>query len=144
MGILVEPFLRQRDLYQLQHLNGALFGFRLVQIRVQHQRFHDLFSHGKYRVQGSHGLLEDHGDLSAADLAHLILAFLQQIFSLIQDLAAHDFSRRRLYQLHDGKRSDTFSAAGLSHDAQRLSFFHRKGNIIYRFDHTLIGVKISL
>lgn len=43
-----------------------------IDLVVQQDHFCNLISYPCHRVQGSHGILEDHGDLSAADPAHLL------------------------------------------------------------------------
>ena len=45
-----------------------------------------LLADGEHRVEGGHGLLEDHGDAVAPDAAHLLLRAVQQVFPLEADL----------------------------------------------------------
>ena len=47
-------------------------------------------------------------------------------------------------KLHDGPGRHGFSAAGFSDDPQSFSFLHRERNAVYGFNHTVIGIKISL
>ena len=101
VGILVESLFRHGDADQFQHFNRMLLGLMLVHARMNFQGLHDLLSNGKNRVERGHGLLEDHGDFAAANLSHFIFALFQQVLPFKEDLAAYDFSRRRLNQLHD-------------------------------------------
>src|SRR3546814_3932835 len=50
----------------------------------------DLLAERHRRVQRSHRLLVDHGDLVAAELAQLLGAELRHIAALVEDLAADD------------------------------------------------------
>ena len=71
-------------------------------------------------VQRGHGILEDHGDLIAADLVELVLGDLQKILTVVDDLAV----------LHDGVTgqntqncfgSDRLTRTGFAYDSQGLA-----------------------
>jgi hypothetical protein len=66
------------------------------------------------------GLLVDHGDLGAAELAQLILGHRHHVAALKQDLAAHD-GAVLAHVLHDGERHRRLAAAALADDAVRLA-----------------------
>ena len=142
MRILVEATLCERDLHELQHLDRALLRFLLRHILVQKQGLDELLSDGEHRIQGGHRLLENHRDLLAADLTHLVLGHLYDILSLKEDLAALDLTRL-LDQSHDGERGHTLSTAGLTYDTQRFSLLHIEGNIIDRLYEAGLGMKVG-
>ena len=142
MRILIEATLCERDLHELQHLDRALLRFLLRHILVQKQCLDELLSDGEHRIQRGHRLLENHRDLLAADLTHLILGHLYDIFSIEEDLATLDLTRL-LDQSHDGKRGHTLSTAGLTYDTQCLSLLHIEGNIIDRLYKAGLGMKVG-
>ena len=51
-------------------------------IHIYHERLGDLTADGEDRVQARHRLLEDHGDLVAADLVHFVHGQLGQILTV--------------------------------------------------------------
>lgn len=53
----------------------------------------------EHRVQGGHGVLEDHGHIIAAHALQLFLTHLKNIFPLHQNLAAFDHTRRIGHQI---------------------------------------------
>ena len=59
----------------------------------------DLILYGHNRVKGGHGILEDHGNLFASDVAQLFLAHGQDILSVQLDAAVYNHSRRSRNQL---------------------------------------------
>jgi hypothetical protein len=80
--VLVHALVRDGDAHQLQHLDGPGAPLLLVEPLVQPQRLHDLVAHGEHGVQRGHRLLEDHGDVVAADLPHPLLRRERQVFHL--------------------------------------------------------------
>ena len=56
--------------------------------------FGDLVADGEHRVQRSHRLLEDHGNLPAPDPTHAIMGRLDQILPVQQNPAAGNAGRR--------------------------------------------------
>ena len=142
MRVLVEATLCERDLHELQHLDRTLLCFLFRHVFMKKKCLDELLSDGKHRIQGGHRLLENHRDLLAADLTHLILGHLYDIFSLEEDLAALDLPRL-LDQSHDRERSHALSTAGLTYDTQRFSFLYIEGNIIDRFYEAGLGMKVG-
>src|SRR5512132_3981321 len=74
-------------------------------LAMQPERLGNLFTDGEDRVERGHWILEDHGDVVAANLAHLGVRQLQQIPAIENDPPTNDFPRRR-DQPHDRKRRD--------------------------------------
>ena len=96
---------------------------------------HDLVLDPVNRVEGGHGLLEDHGDLVAPDGLHLLFGHLGQVLAVEQDLAVAD-PAGLFDKTHDGEGGDALSGAGLSHYSQDLAFFDLKAYAVDRLDKT--------
>src|SRR5690606_19534793 len=92
------------------------------------QHFCDLEADCKYRIQGSHRLLEDHGDIFAPDVVHLFLVISDDVGTFEKDLSSAHLSDALWQQMHDGKRHDAFAAAGLSDDADDLFAVNLEGD----------------
>ena len=58
---------------------GAFAGLFRVHADVDAERLGDLQSDGQDRIERGHRLLEDHRDVAAADLAHLLVGEVEQI-----------------------------------------------------------------
>ena len=56
--------------------------------------FDDLLADGEDGIEGGHRLLEDHGDVAAADRLHLFFGELEEVAALEEDLATEDFAGR--------------------------------------------------
>src|SRR3972149_6787840 len=69
-------------------------------------------------VQGRHRLLEDHGDLVAADVPDLVLVHLDELFALEVDGAGDDLAGRHRYQAEDGEGGDGVAATAFAHEAE--------------------------
>ena len=92
------------------------------------------------RREGGHGLLENHGDLSATHGPYFTRALAQlrqvkaaAIGAVQQHAAAHD-AARLIDNLQNRARRDTFAAATLAHHAQGFAALHVKGNAVNRLD----------
>ena len=79
VGIL--PVAFPGNSYQFQHLRCFDGRIRLGALFMNSDTLGNLTSHGHNRIQGGHGVLEDHGNLLAADGAHLLLIQLQQVLA---------------------------------------------------------------
>ena len=111
-----------------------------------------------HHAERSHRLLEDHGDLTAADGAHLWAARVQggqvndlahleyALFTLYlavkEDLPFHD-APRPPHNLQDGKRSHAFATPAFPHQPQRGASLDGEINAIDGFDHALVQRKMS-
>ena len=71
-------------------------------LKVGTQIAEAVLAHGVDRVERGHRLLEDDGDLLAADLVHALGRQRHQVAAAPQDLAGDDLPRRRCDQLQDG------------------------------------------
>ena len=140
VGILVDPGLRRGDPHVgegLDHLPAHLL--RLHLRVVKGEALPDLPAHGEDRIQGRHGLLEDHGQLGPPDMAHLLLGHLQYIFALQQDLAPLHL-RRVGQQPHHGQARHALAAAGFPHHAQSFSFLHLQAQFVQQIEHLAVVV----
>ena len=108
------------DAHFLQRRDRALHGLIGRDALVQQDRLQDLVADAVHRVQAGHRLLEDHRDLAAAHLQHLVLAHRQQVAALKQDAAAVEAAGRARNQLHGAHRGHALAAARLPHHRQRL------------------------
>ena len=129
MGVLLQTLLRLVDANQLQQLLGACPCIGLVLIGVQADDLHDLVADGVHRVQAGHGVLEDDGDLVAADLAEVLLLHVLDLVAVEPHLAAHQLAGIS-GQAHNGVGGDRLTGAGLAHNAQNITLIHSKGNAV--------------
>ena len=88
--VVVHAALRIGDAHQAQHLSSTGHGCRPRQTLVNAHRLSNLRTHGMYRVERGHGLLEHHGDLVATNAAHLWLTQAGEVFAFKAHLALHD------------------------------------------------------
>ena len=124
------------------HLGGAL-------VAVQPDDLGDLLAHGDDRVQGGHGVLEDHRDALAAHVVHLFLAQFQKVPAVEPDSAVLDHGRRLLEHAQYGPGDGRLARAGLAHQAQHLALFQLQGDVVdrmnrLRFRHIFDGQIVDL
>ncbi len=120
MRILLEAALRIGDADQRQQLDGARLRGFLGHAEMDEQRLRDLKPDPQDRVERRHRLLEDHRDVMAADLAHLLVVELQEIAAVEHDRAGGDLGRLG-EQPHDRQRGDGFARAGFADDRDHLA-----------------------
>jgi hypothetical protein len=87
---------------------------------VRQHRLGDLLAHGVRRVQRRQRVLEDHGDLVAADLAHGLGPQVGDLPPGQPDRPAGDAAAVG-QQPHDRQRGHRLAAAGLADHAERLA-----------------------
>jgi hypothetical protein len=90
--VIHDPHFGGRDSHLSKKFDGPLHGFRLPNFSVAHNDFTDLISHPENRVEGRHGLLEDHGNPVASDGIHFFLGKREQVHSLEEDPSIDDFA----------------------------------------------------
>ena len=88
--VLVDSFFSVRNTNGLHHFQGLSPGFLLRSALVLDQWFSNLLADLHGRVQRSHWVLEDHGDLVTTDLLPFLFGNLQQVLAVEKDLPAHD------------------------------------------------------
>ena len=111
---------------------------------MQAEALADLLADLIDRVERRHRVLEDHGDVVAAHVTHLLLAHVEQGMSTIQDLAAMDLSRRHGDKAHDGHGRHGLTRTGLANDAERLAAVERIAHAVYRVNDAVLGVEVHL
>ena len=97
----------------------------------------DLFADPEHGVQRGHRLLEDHGDLVAADLLHDRVRCIDDIVGgavaqVETDLTADRLAGRPLQQLHQAQARHGLAASGLTDHTDRFSDGHLEGDAVHR------------
>ena len=82
--------------------------------------------------------MEDHGDLSAPVLAHLLDGQAQQVLPVKEDLAGDDLPRRVGNQAHDAPGQGGLARAGLPHQPQGLPLAQGEIGVGQRLDHAVL------
>ena len=91
------------------------------QAAVQLQDLADLPLDRVERVERGHRLLEHHGDVVAAHLAHLVLVGGDQVLALEQDAAGRVMRGRVGQELQDRQGRDRLAGAGFADERHRLA-----------------------
>ena len=103
--------------------------------------FGDLVSDAHDRVERGHGLLKDHGEAGASQLAHGIVRKLGEIARRSvfreQDFAANAGLRRQ--QAHDSQRGDRFPGAGFANQAKNFARSDGEAQIANRRHRRICG-----
>ncbi|MCY1222358.1 hypothetical protein D9M72_344480 [compost metagenome] len=116
MRVGPEGLLRIREFHQLQHPQGTLFGLLRGNLVVEPHRLHNLRPHGVHGVEGGHRLLEDHGDILAADLAYVGCVGSEQFLTGEPDAAGHPAVAGQ--EAQEGHGTGALAGTGLPHDGQ--------------------------
>ena len=143
-----------------QHVDRAPARLGLAHVLVEQDALRDLVTNGVHRAEGGHGLLEDHGDLFAPDVADLAPTGIErrQVDGLIPPAAARlgpaavvedlpaDDATRPIHDLENGAGGDALAAAALAHYGQRAPAPDGKRRAVDRLDqpfHELeMGVQV--
>jgi len=130
------------DSHLVKQLRRAVARLSRRHAQVRLQRLSELPPDGQHRVERSHRVLEDHADLRAADLAHLVVVHLQQVAAKEKRRTSGDFRRRRRQQAQHGEHGHAFSTAAFSHQANGLVFIHGEGNPVHGVDRPIRSDKL--
>ena len=134
VGILGHALFGVVDADQLQHVHRPFPGLFLRDlVIVALQRLHQLVADGVDRVKAGHRVLEDHGDILAPDVAHLLLVVGEQVLPVERDAAAHDFAGF-LQQPDDGIGFHGLARTGLAHDAHDFVISQIVADAVYGLD----------
>ena len=126
------------DAHELEQLDHAGRGAGAVAAAMHPQGLLDLRPDRVHRVEGAHGLLEDHADVGAQHPAHLALGEGEQVAPFEADLP-RSHPPRRLDEPEDGKRGDALAAARLADEAQRPARREVEGHVIDGAQPPLVG-----
>ena len=121
VGIGAEPAFRVLDAHLVEKLEHPLARPGLRHAAMHDEHLAHLLLDGVERVEGGHGLLEDHGDAIAANGAHLLVGKGQQVLAGEQDLARGMAGCRIGQKAHDGERRDGLAGARFAHERHRLA-----------------------
>ena len=150
MGIHHVDTLGVGNTDHLQQLNGALLDL-LIALPfsvMESDDLVDLLPDPEDRVQGSHRLLEDHGDgVSAQMLENFVRGFGHVIGFVPEvqtDCTVDYLTLRTLEQLHQREAGDGLAAAGLAHDADRFPDGNIKAHTVDSFDRACIRKEIGV
>ena len=103
----------------------------------------NLIAYGHHRVQACHGILKNHRDVLAADSTKLLFVHLQQIFSLVQNFSAFDFSVRLCRQAHNSLCQGGLAGTGLAYQSKRASLFQNQVYTIKRLDRSFTQLEMN-
>ena len=143
MRILPGPTLGVRDSDQAQDLDRPVERGLRLNFLVKPHRFGDLISAGVDRVQGRHRFLEDHRDVIATHVPHLLFSQPDQVPVAKPDMAGRD-PAIFLQQPHDRQRRDALPRAGLPHQADRGLGGDGEIDAVDRLDSAPVNVKLGM
>ena len=86
-------------------------------------------------VERREGVLIDHGDLMATQGVHVLIAQVEQVLAVVENLAR--YLSLLVEQAHDRERRDGLAAARLAHKAHRLTRTDLKAHVIDDVDVTV-------
>ncbi len=137
VGVLVGP--HRLDPHLLQHPQCLAFRFPPGAFAVEADDLGDLVVHRDHRIQGGHGILEDHRDLVAPDGPHLLFSLFQQVLPLVEDLPGDDPARRVGDQPQQPQGGGGLARPGLPHQAQGFPWPDGKVDAVDGPDHRPFG-----
>src|ERR671936_2178153 len=115
MRVVLDAPLGGRDPNQAEQVDGTRHGLTIRDVQVLADRLRDLLAASEDRVERGHRLLEDHRDVVATDLTHLVLGQLQYVTAGEVD-AARDSAAVARQETHDAERSHRLSAPRFTDD----------------------------
>ena len=124
MGIFPHPLSWFGDAYETKHFSGFCPGGLAFDILMQLDGFDNLFANGINRVEAGHGLLENHGDVVAADFSHLTFGKFQQVLTIKDYLTADNPAGGVRNQTQNRQARDTLAAAAFADNREGTSSFY--------------------
>ena len=117
--------------------SGVVFLLRdsAVGRALEEHRLGDLLADLHDRVQRGQRVLEDHGDLVAADVVEVLFGDLQKVLAVIQDLAAFD-DGVACEDAEDRLCRNGLAGTGLTDDRKCLTALQIEGDIADRLQRT--------
>jgi hypothetical protein len=140
MRVLLEPARAIGDADKLEQLNGTRFRLLVVHPEMNLQGLHHLLADGEHRIERGHRLLEDHRDVAATLLAHLVFGEVEQVLSLEEDRAFRHPSGLG-EQAHDRERRHRLAAAGFADHGNDLAAIDRIRDALDRMDRAAGGLE---
>ena len=131
------PIGRVGDADLAQELDGLFLRDAVRHVRVSEDSLGDLVADAVHRVKAREGILEDHRDVLAAQMAHVVGRERQDVASVEERLARH-VRALAVVQPHQREARDGLSGARLANDAERLAPVERVGEIGDRTDVALV------
>ena len=104
--------------------------------------FSNLKAHLKNGIQRSHRLLENHRNLRASNLPHLLFGLRKKIVTVKQNFAADD-SPRSADETSNRHRRHGFPTAAFSDQTERCPFRNIEGNVVDGLDDSFFREKIG-
>ena len=95
MRIFVKPPSRIGNPHLPKRFLGDRIRLLCIHMLMQHHCFHDLIANRVNRIERCHRLLENHRDVFAANLAHLLFRQGQKITAIEHDPPGQNLARRR-------------------------------------------------
>ena len=141
--IFADADLRRRDADLLEHLDGTLECGARRDLLVQQEGLGQLLADPVHRVQGRHGLLEDHADLARAHLVDRLLRHGHQVLAAEQDPARRDVSHGARQQPQYRQRGDALAAARLADDAERMARADLEAHAVHGPHEAGFGVELD-
>ena len=142
--VLVDAPFGERHAHELEQLDGPLVRRLVADARiVRLDRLRDLVPDREHRVQRRHRILEDHCDLTPADVAELLLRQRQEISLPVARLATNDAAGRLRDQAEHGHHRDALPRAGLADDAERLAGEEVVGDVRDGVDDAVLRLELD-
>ena len=132
--VVVQAVAGARDADLAEELDDPVRRGLLGQAHVLADRLGDLEPDGQRGVQAGERVLEDEPDLLAAQLAHVVVADLEHVDPVEQDLAGDDPPGRIGHEAGDRQRGHALAAAGLADEAQGLAVAHVEAHVVDGLD----------
>ena len=105
-------------------------------VLMEGDHFRNLVADSHQGVQSGHGVLKDHGDLFAPDLAHLLVGSFQQVASIQKDFAVQNLGGRIRQNTHNGLGDSSLACSCLAYQTQTFAALDFKGNAVDGVDNS--------
>ena len=132
--VVVDALVRPGDADQLEQLDRPLLGLLLADVAVRLDRLGDLAADRQHRVEARQGILEDHRDLGATDLAQALLRQVEDVLALEDRGPGRDLADPLGQQAEQRQRAHALAGAGLSDEADGLAGRDVVGQAAHRAD----------
>src|SRR5207245_4602387 len=106
-------------------------GLFLLHPEVGLQRIGNLMPHSEDRIQRTHWFLEDHGNVLATELPHLLVRELQNVVPFKENAPTHNLPWRDGNETHHRARGDRLARARFTYQAKRFAAMDREGHPIH-------------